>query len=410
MAGIPARICLYEGDPRPLGLFTYLKPIWELRAGALTLRERWSSMFPETELIHVGRPEIADVHTERTGHGITQRVERAHTLIVDARLVPGPGNLSALALAAETPCRLVVRGERVGALLGDGPDLEGGAGFESRLAEASAGLPEREVDAPLLGRLPDFIGAMDRLVRDDVACVASSIPRSTTSPEGVRVLGEHDVHVADDARLDPGTTLDAREGPIAIGPGAVVSFGTWLVGPASIGAGSHILGGTVGPIVGIGPVCRVRGEVAESFFQGYTNKAHDGFIGHSVLGEWVNLGALTTCSDLKNNYSEIRLPLSGGEEETGLRKLGTFVGDHAKTAIGTLLSTGSVIGVGANVFGFASLAPRAIPDFAWGTGPAGSTALDRFLETAERVMARRGVTLGAATRSRMAELHARAGS
>jgi UDP-N-acetylglucosamine diphosphorylase / glucose-1-phosphate thymidylyltransferase / UDP-N-acetylgalactosamine diphosphorylase / glucosamine-1-phosphate N-acetyltransferase / galactosamine-1-phosphate N-acetyltransferase len=170
--------------------------------------------------------------------------------------------------------------------------------------------------------------------------------------------------------------------------GAEVRSGTRLEGPAYIGGGTRILGGFVRSSV-FGPECRVRGEVASSVFLGYGNKAHDGFVGHSVVGHWVNLGAGTTTSNLKNTYGPVRLEVDGTRIETGRSNLGTLFGDHAKTAIGTMLQTGSVVGAGASVFGVAT-PPKFVPAFAWGC--AGERlSEDGFLTVARRVLGRRDV-------------------
>jgi hypothetical protein len=133
----------------------------------------------------------------------------------------------------------------------------------------------------------------------------------------------------------------------------------------------------------------VRGEVAVSVFLGYANKSHYGFVGHSVVGNWVNLGAGTTTSNLKNTYGPVRLEVDGERIDTGRINVGTFFGDHAKTAIGTMLATGTIVSAGANVFGTPT-PPRYLPPFAWGcTGERMSE--DGFLRVAERVMARRNV-------------------
>ena len=128
--------------------------------------------------------------------------------------------------------------------------------------------------------------------------------------------------------------------------------------------------GTGGPFdaVSAGPRCYLRGELEETVVLGYANKAHDGFIGHAYVGSWVNLGAMTTNSDLKNNYGPVRLGDRDGEVETGLIKLGCLIGDHVKTAIGTMLNTGTVVEAGANLFGD-SRPPKWIRAFAWGHSP-----------------------------------------
>jgi hypothetical protein len=154
-----------------------------------------------------------------------------------------------------------------------------------------------------------------------------------------------------------------------------------------------LLGGRIGGGSYFGPHCRVRGEVEATTLLGYVNKAHEGFVGHSYLAEWINLGALTTTSDLKNNYGVVRLDAYGRTIDTGERKIGSFLGDHAKTRIGAMLNSGSVIGVAANLFGEASVFPKWIPDFIWGVGrQASEYAWNRCLRTVETVLSRRGQT------------------
>lgn len=158
-----------------------------------------------------------------------------------------------------------------------------------------------------------------------------------------------------------------------------------------------MLGGHVGTS-SIGPVCIVRGEVADSVLLGYVNKAHDGYLGHALLGRWVNLGAYTTNSDLKNNYRPVRVWTPEGDVDTGLMKVGCFLGDHVKTGIGTVLNTGTVIGAGSNVFG-GLMPPTVVPPFSWGSGPdLRDHSLDKFLSTAERAMKRRDQELTSGVR------------
>ena len=151
---------------------------------------------------------------------------------------------------------------------------------------------------------------------------------------------------------------------IRLDDGVEVRAGARLAGPVHAGVGSRLLGGPF-DAVSAGPRCYLRGEIEETVVLGYTNKAHDGFLGHAYLGSWVNLGAMTTNSDLKNNYGSVRLGDRDGEIETGLIKLGCLIGDHVKTAIGTMLNTGTVVEAGANLFGD-SRPPKWIRAFAWG--------------------------------------------
>jgi UDP-N-acetylglucosamine diphosphorylase/glucosamine-1-phosphate N-acetyltransferase len=178
-----------------------------------------------------------------------------------------------------------------------------------------------------------------------------------------------------------------------------------ILGPAFIGDGSvvracaAIYGGT-----SIGPVCKVGGEVQSSVLQSHSNKQHGGFLGHSFVGSWVNLGAATNNSDLKNNYGDVRVELDGESIDTGSASVGATIGDHSKTAIGTLLNTGTVVGIFCSVFadGFP---PKSIPSFSWGT-PDGFVRydVDMAVDTATRVMARRGVEMTPALERRIREI------
>lgn len=221
-----------------------------------------------------------------------------------------------------------------------------------------------------------------------------------------RPLGPHTTVIGDPALvfLEEGAvvqaaTLNTTNGPIHIGRHAEVMEGCLVRGPFALGEkaqlkmGAKVYGATV-----IGPECRVGGEVNNSVIMGYSNKAHDGFLGNSVLGEWCNLGADTNNSNLKNTYGTVHVYsyAERGAVDTGLQFCGLVMGDHAKTGINTMLNTGTVVGVAANIFG-GGFPPKHVPGFAWG-GAEGFTThdLDKALLTAARVMERRGRVLSAA--------------
>lgn len=212
-------------------------------------------------------------------------------------------------------------------------------------------------------------------------------------PVGVHVLGDHPLICGEHVTIEPGVVFDLSAGPVWLDDGVTVRALTRIAGPMYVGKDTSLLGGLY-TACSIGPMCKVHGELEESIILGYSNKAHDGFLGHAYVGKWVNLGALTTNSDLKNNYSTVRITTPAGEIDTGLMKLGALIGDHVKTAIGTMINTGTVIGPGANIFG--GMPPRHVPPFSWGDG---EYQLEKFLETAERAMYRRDIELSAAQRS-----------
>jgi UDP-N-acetylglucosamine diphosphorylase/glucosamine-1-phosphate N-acetyltransferase len=248
----------------------------------------------------------------------------------------------------------------------------------------------------------DFIGTLSDQLREDIPLQAESLELKT--PRDVTVVGKGKVFIEDGAEIGPNVVLDATAGPILVRRGAAVAPFTHLMGPIAVGRDSQILGDRVATS-SIGDHCKVRGEFSNSIVLGHSNKGHAGFVGHSYLGRWVNLGATTTTSNLKNTYGPVQLWTPTGVRSTGQQFLGTLFGDHAKTGIGTMLSTGTVIGAGANVFG-AGIPPKVVPPFAWGDGePYDTYDVARFLVVAERVMARRHVELGDKARKQLTEAH-----
>ncbi|RLE84473.1 MAG: hypothetical protein DRJ67_10500 [Thermoprotei archaeon] len=215
-------------------------------------------------------------------------------------------------------------------------------------------------------------------------------------PDKVEVVGEKDlVYIDPSVKVYPYVVIDAEEGPVYIDAGAKVFPFTYIQGPTYIGEKTYIMPcARIREGCSIGPVCRVGGEVEESIIHGYSNKYHDGFLGHAYVGQWVNLGAITTNSDLKNDYSEVQVFINGKPVNTGELKVGAFIGDHVKTSIGTYLNTGAVIGIMANVLA-PDISPKYIPPFTWYIKGVFSRGygLRRALRTAETMMSRRGVKL-----------------
>ncbi|MFA5840259.1 MAG: hypothetical protein WC890_06375 [Candidatus Margulisiibacteriota bacterium] len=187
------------------------------------------------------------------------------------------------------------------------------------------------------------------------------------------LLAPEKILIEEGAEVEALAVIDARSGPIYIGKNTIIRSQAYLRGPLYIG-----------------PSCRIGGEVTHSIFHGYSNKAHYGFIGHAYVGEWVNLGAGTTNSNLKNTYGTVKVLVNGKEVDSGQQFLGCFIGDHAKTGIGTLITTGAVIGVGANVFG-GGVTPKYVPNFAWGKDS--KCDLEKTIKTIKIVMQRRGKIL-----------------
>jgi UDP-N-acetylglucosamine diphosphorylase/glucosamine-1-phosphate N-acetyltransferase len=218
------------------------------------------------------------------------------------------------------------------------------------------------------------------------------------------LVGEHPVFVEQGATVEPQACFDVTLGPVMIRAGATVQAFTRVVGPCYVGEHTTVSGDRVSGS-SLGPHCRVHGEISASIMLGYGNKGHNGFVGHSYLGRWTNLGAETVTSNLKNTYSTVSLWTPDGMRDTKLQFLGTLFGDHAKTGINVPLNTGTVLGAGANVVG--ALPPKVVAPFAWGEhGRYETYRLDKFLDVAARVMARRSVVLGERGREQLAAAHA----
>lgn len=232
--------------------------------------------------------------------------------------------------------------------------------------------------------------------------IRSDFQRITAGRKSAPITDKHTrTYNEDQIFLEEGVTLraailNAEDGPIYLGKNSVVQEGALIKGPFALCEGSHVnMGGKMRGDTTIGPFSKVGGEIGNSVIFGYSNKAHDGFLGNSVLGEWCNLGADTNTSNLKNNYENVKIwnYAKGGFHDTGLQFCGLMMGDHSKCGINTMFNTGTVVGVSANIFGDGF--PRTfIPSFAWG-GASGFTTfqLNKAFETASKVMARRNKPL-----------------
>jgi UDP-N-acetylglucosamine diphosphorylase / glucose-1-phosphate thymidylyltransferase / UDP-N-acetylgalactosamine diphosphorylase / glucosamine-1-phosphate N-acetyltransferase / galactosamine-1-phosphate N-acetyltransferase len=266
------------------------------------------------------------------------------------------------------------------------------------------------IEARVLYRYPwDVLQMMQQTIPHDIHSMRINDARI---PPRENVMGNHPVEIHSSALIAPNVVFDAGGGAIMVHERAVLRPGAVLCGPCSVGSDSTVLDrALIKANTVIGPMCKVAGEVGGTIFQGYSNKAHDGHLGDSWVGKWVNFGAGTTNSNLLNTYGEVvmRLEPDGPRLRTGMQFLGAIVGDHAKFAIGTRIMTGSVIGTGAMVATTAP-PPTTVPRFAWLTdGSERTFRLDKFIETAKTVMARRHIEPSEAYLNALRELHAMAG-
>jgi UDP-N-acetylglucosamine diphosphorylase/glucosamine-1-phosphate N-acetyltransferase len=365
--------------------FALTRPVAELRAGAMLTRERWAYAFDRGVAGSVTSAHLKSFE-EPGAANVVSGTLAAGSILANARFCPA---------LTKWPDGKAWRNEGRVVALRLPRSIEIAELQDGRLALddlVPADTKIAEVPGLWIQQVWDYIGRLPHMLTADVDVLS----RTTRSWKGgdshVAVSGPHGVYVEADAVVEPHVFFDTSTGPILLRRGATVQAFTRLVGPSVIGEGS-IVG--VDKITGcsIGDHCKVHGELSVSIILGHANKAHDGFVGHSYLGRWVNLGAGTITSNLKNTYGTVQMWTPDGERDTELQFVGTMFGDHVKTGIGTTLNTGTVIGAGANVYG-TELQPKVVHPFAWGDGPPYSTyQLAKFLDVARRMMERRHVKL-----------------
>ncbi len=379
----------YDGYPMTLS-----RPFAMLRCGFFTTWQRWRHYVGEDRIGLLAPAAVANHFAEiRSIRACESPGPVDHAVLVDSRYWPSRGFVQ---LVRDLPLGGGI--EHEGRLVAVAPDnalawLRDGRGHRwepGRLASAQIAPLGRETER--LSQVWELVEANPRMIEEDAILLSREWPSllDRGTPEGVAVYSPEQVLVSDSASIDSQVCLDARGGPILIGENVHVQSGSRIEGPAAICNGSVVYGARIRSGTTIGPHCRVGGEIEQSIFQAYTNKYHDGFIGHAYIGEWVNLGALTTNSDLKNNYGKVRVQFPDGPVETGLTKVGCFLGDHVKTGIGTLLNTGTVVGFGSNLFGGGMPREKHIPSFSWG-GAHGfeEFRLEAAMEVARAVLPRR---------------------
>jgi UDP-N-acetylglucosamine diphosphorylase / glucose-1-phosphate thymidylyltransferase / UDP-N-acetylgalactosamine diphosphorylase / glucosamine-1-phosphate N-acetyltransferase / galactosamine-1-phosphate N-acetyltransferase len=376
--------------------FALTRPVGELLFGTLTFRDRAERWSGGRCIGHIAADHLAGF--EEPGAPPVVRLDTLDTgrprLLLLSRFLPEAGASLGNPPTGAGPIT-AGGGQIVGWYLPAGAPSPG---MDQLLDLADESRPALRVGGEVIPHVWNLVTRNpDQIARDLEALRPQG---SAEPPAGSYRIGGHALVLDRTAIVEPGVVFDTSGGPIWLAPESRVRAFTRLAGPAFIGPGSIVLGGPL-EAVSVGPVCRVRGELAESVCLGYVNKQHDGHMGHAYLGRWVNLGAETTNSDLKNNYGTIKLWTPSGEANSGEIKMGSLIGDHVKTGIGLLLNTGTVIGAGSNLYGSA-MPPTFVPPFSWGTGSElVEFRVEKFLEVAERAMSRRGVTLSNAARSQL---------
>lgn len=356
--------------------FTFTRPIADIRLGILTLREKWEKMLNAT----------TSSLTEEYLSLKFPLVKEADNILINGSILPNETIISELSKLE--PNQTLITGETIIALRLKAEDIDN---LDWDVIDSVKPL-QTQSEPKKVNYLWDLIQMNEDALLMDYELITKG-RKSQPMPADARISAPEKVFIEEGAVIE-NAIINATEGPVYIGKDAHIMDGAIIRGPVSVGTGSKVRMGTrIYGATTVGPYCKVGGEITHSIMFAYSSKAHDGFLGHSVIGEWCNLGADTNTSNLKNSYEKVRLWDYQEESfvKTDLQFCGTFMGDHSKCGINTMFNTGTVVGVSAQVFG-SGFMRNFIPSFSWGSVSGFSVHnIDKALDIACRVYARRGL-------------------
>ncbi len=386
-------ICLFEDNKYSNFLpLTYFRPVYDLRCGILTLREKVLRLLQPGKLILHTRKYLNNfIREENKNHVVNNFVDDKIWFIngrlklsVDLVEIFSHAKTDELFLSKNEIAAALLSQKSIQILLKNNKDI---------LTDFSdLDCKQTEIDAYLYEYPWHLIQNNGEEIVNDIELISPQFNK--VEYPGVHLLNKVNIYIGENVLIKPNVVLDASEGPIYIDDAVTIFPNTYIVGPSYIGkksivkANSQIYNDTT-----IGPVCKVGGEIENSIIHSYSNKQHEGFLGHAYLGSWINIGASSNNSDLKNDYSKIKVMLNGQEVDTGTNFMGLIMGDHSKCAINTAFNTGTIIGVSCNIYG-SGFPPKYIPSFSWG-GADGFREyhLRKAIEVAKIVKSRRNITM-----------------
>ena len=376
-------IILFDDESREQMLpLSYTRPVAELRTGIFTIRERWEKLL---------KGSASYITSDYLNARFPMHLEDDN-IVLNGAVMPN-----------DRLVRLIEQLDPNEALMDDGNLIAARLNrhqFENLLRDESI----EEISGIELGDTPfihlSYPWDLFLYLRATIEYDFNLITKGRTSqsiPSNNQVIAADNIFLEEGAQVNC-AILNAQSGPIYIGKNAQVMEGSIIRGPVTIGEGSIIkMGAKIYGPTAIGPECRVGGELKEVVILGYSNKAHDGYLGNSIIGEWCNLGAGTTTSNLKNNYSNVKMwdYSTRSMRDTGLQLLGLVMGDHSKAGIQTMFNTGTIVGVACNIYG-AGFPPKFVASYTWG-GASGliTHRVDDAIATAKKVMARRDIEFSA---------------
>jgi UDP-N-acetylglucosamine diphosphorylase/glucosamine-1-phosphate N-acetyltransferase len=375
------QVILFDTEVRNQLLpFTHTRPIADIRCGILTMRERWEAFLNQST-------STLTVHHLQTVFPFNSSDEN---LYINGAVFANPHIVEAVLRLKQG--EKLVKGDITIALRTNTAIHT----IEDIAYHNTAITYDKDVFS--LKNIWDIFSMNGSAIRGDFTLVTAN-SRSARLPENVTVTGQENVFIEEGAVINAGCIINASTGPVYIGKNAEILEGTIIRGPLALCEGAVIkMGAKIYSDTTIGPGCKVGGEVSNVVFFANSNKGHDGYLGNAVIGEWCNLGADTNCSNLKNNYDEVKIwdEHINKSVKTGLTFCGLLMGDHSKCGINTMFNTGTVIGVSANIFG-AGFPEKFVPSFCWGGAEGMVTySFERAMDTAKRMMARRNKELSTA--------------
>jgi UDP-N-acetylglucosamine diphosphorylase/glucosamine-1-phosphate N-acetyltransferase len=387
------KLCIFEDNEyykfEPL---VFNRPVFDLRLGSFSLREIIAKKMNFDTYSLWCRDSLKDTLLCQNTAIKINKFEDDDYLFINARINPYSDLLNNLTSEVERDIIFTNNEVILGAYLTRNfvkKNFQKPASFNKELFQS---LPSKNLEIDYFTYLWDLIYKNDLAISQDYEIFfnQTSTNQEIRENKSLYFLDRDSTLIAKSAKLGLNVVLDSSNGPVIIDDNANVMHNVVIYGPCYIGknslvkSNSTIYGGTT-----IGNFCKVAGEVSNSIFMDYSNKQHDGFLGHSYLGSWVNLGAGTITSNLKNNYSKIQVELSFGKVQTDLQFLGLLIGDHSKSAIGTRFNTSTVVGFSSNIFG-SGFTEKFIPSFAWGSIDSKDVyQLDKAVNVAKIVYARR---------------------
>ncbi len=383
-------LALFEDEfTRNLNPLVHLRPVYDLKFGIRSIREKYQLIFGDEFISLHCRDELAPVMAERNPRAEINTYSADKYIFINGRCVISEKELGKISSDDD---RLYINNGKiaVAVLTSDNLKKIRAAGGKLLGREVFPALNESDIECLWLDYPWDlFLGNGKEIERE-----FKSPTMDGKIYDNVSIINSAIVTVSKGVELKPGSVLDAEDGPIICATGVRIMPNSVIQGPVYIGkntiikAGARIYGGT-----SIGEECKVGGEVSNSIIHSYSNKQHEGYLGHSYIGKWVNLGADSNNSDLKNNYGKVKFYIEGKFIETGTIHGGLIVGDHSKVGINTMFNTGTHVGVACNIYG-GGFPPKFIPSFSWG-GAEGMTEhiLNKAVDTALRVMERRKIEL-----------------